>query len=440
MARLLSNYPEFLTMSIKLLSATLAHKKVTSMFRLSSFLSKFNLTKKLPESFWTDFLAEFLGNSGHFLILKSLSDIILYGWQVYFSDPTEYLLIGAMLVQTAYLSRARADRLYGNLIGVGIYTLIDLPMDGLAFFQEPSHIVFWIFSIGIGLVESTYYHQNKTTMERWTIPLGSVLRMLMLLAFYLVISLGEDLPHFNGWLFFQEFLGKGSHLFLTNSLILVGLLLGFRQLQVVVQQRHIEKKNAVLNKLARWGMGSHAVNTLMTHQDGLNFQECDRAILFMDIRGFTSWCEQNQPQIIANALNQYYQQVEPVAVFFNPLRISFTADEIMAIYRTPEQAVNAAQAMQKVAKAVLSPYGLGAGCAVHYGAVIEGLFGGDDVRTYTVIGDVVNVAKRLESLTSAGDITISDAVYKRVSDQIKIKTQLDLKLKGKMQSVKGWLI
>ncbi len=401
---------------------------------------KCSLIKKTAKPFWADFLSEFFGNSGHFLILKSLSDITFYGWRAYFSNPTEYLLIAAMLIQTAYLSRPYASRLFGNLIGVSIYTLIDLPIDRSRFFQEPSHIVFWIFSIGIGLIENTYYHRNKTSLERWMIPLESVLRMLMLLAFYLVVSLGQNPIHLNGWLLFQNLVEKSTHLFLASGLILVGLLLGVQRLQVVVQQRRIKQKNALLNRLARWGMGSHAVDTFMTDQNGLNFQECDRAVLFMDIRGFTSWCKQNQPRIIADALNQYYQQVEPVAVSFNALRVSFTADEVMAIYTTPEQAVSAAQAMQKAAKAVLSPYGLGAGCAVHYGQVIEGLFGGDDVRTYTVIGDVVNTAKRLEGLTAAGDITISDAVYKRVRYQVEVKAQVNFELKGKIELVKAWVL
>ena len=61
----------------------------------------------------------------------------------------------------------------------------------------------------------------------------------------------------------------------------------------------------------------------------------------------------------------------------------------MAIYATLEQAVAAAQAMQKVTIEVLQPYTLGEGCAVHYGTVVEGLVeglcGGDNVRTYTLL-------------------------------------------------------
>jgi hypothetical protein len=84
-------------------------------------------------SFWR----EFFSNSGHFLILKSLADTTLFGWQIFLTDPAEYMLIGTMLLQTLYLSRPRASRLWGNLIGVSLYTLIDLPIDGGDFFQNP---------------------------------------------------------------------------------------------------------------------------------------------------------------------------------------------------------------------------------------------------------------------------------------------------------------
>ena len=409
------------------------------MSGLSNFWLKYQPFSKSSQLFLTSLVAEFLGNSGHFLILKSLSDLTIAGWKNYFTDPTEYLLIGAMLTQAIYLSREQASRLFGNLIGVSIYTLIDLPIDKSEFFEDPSHIVFWIFSIIIGLLEGLH-SRYKLKVEKWVIPLISIVRMLMLLAFYLVVSVGENITHLNGFVLIQKFLEKNTHLFLIGSFILVGLLLGVRQLQVIVQQRTIKQTNILLNQLARWGMGSHAVNTFIMDQHGLNFQECDRAVLFMDIRGFTTWCEHNQPEVIANLLNQYYQQVEPIAVSFKPLRISFTADEIMVIYTTPEQAVNAARAMQTVAKLALSPYELGAGCAVHFGTVIAGLFGGDDVRTYTVIGDVVNTAKRLESATAAGEITISDTVYQQLGSQVKIKSQINFELKGKTRHVKAWVL
>ena len=152
------------------------------------------------------------------------------------------------------------------------------------------------------------------------------------------------------------------------------------------------------------------------------------------------WCEQTSPQTVAQVLNDYYQQIEPIVVHCNPLRITFTADEIMAIYATPQQALAAAQGMQQVATGLLSPYNLGAGCGIHYGTVVEGLFGGDDVRTYTVIGDVVNTAKRLESATAAGEITISDVLYQRLGGEVQVQEPRILTLKGKAEPLKSWVL
>lgn len=194
----------------------------------------------------------------------------------------------------------------------------------------------------------------------------------------------------------------------------------------------------ILKKLAEWGMGSHVVNAAINNPGQLKFQRFDRTILFMDIRGFTAWCEQREPDLVATVLNNYYRHVEPVAAEFNPLKISFTADEIMAIYATPKQGVKAAIAMQKAASEILKPEGISTGCAVHCGNVIEGLFGGTGVRTYTVIGDVVNTAKRLEGATPASEITISDTVYLSLSPLLEVEAREPIHAKGKTTALKAW--
>lgn len=408
------------------------------MEKIANVIRKFNLRQKYGQRL-SAFLEEFIGNSGHFLVLKNLSDISIYGWQNFLHDPTDYLLILAMLIQTAYLSRPNAFPLWGNLIGVTLYTLVDLPIDGSGFFQQSSHVVFWGFSLAIAGLQFARYRW-KNTLQRWIIPLESVVRMLMVLAFYLVVRSGENSEEWITREMLQQFKDRNTHVFLTISLVLVGLLLGFQRLQIVMQQQELKKTSELMRNLAEWGMGTHVVETLVNNPQGLKFQRCDRSILFMDIRGFTTWCEHSQPDIVANTLNNYYQQTELAAYNFHPLRVTFTADEVMAIYATPEQAVAAAKAMQKAAKDVLSSYQLGAGCAVHCGEVVEGLFGGEDVRTYTVIGDVVNTAKRLEGITLAGEITVSDIVYQRLNQQLEVKLCRTHQLKGKNNSLKNWVL
>lgn len=395
---------------------------------------------------WTAFWSELFGNSGHFLIIKSISDITVNGLGNYLTDATEFLLIGVMLLQTWYLSRPTANRFWGNLIGVACYTIIDIQLEGIGFFSSLGHITFWTFSLIIASLQGLRDRWNES-LSKWLLPLESILRSLMVVAFYAVTSLKiGEIP--NSWEQIGLFATKTTHLYLILSLTFIGSLLGFLSLQTTQQRTQLQSTAKTLRNLAEWGMGTHVVNAAVSNPKELNFQRCDRTILFMDIRKFTNWCEETDPKLVASVLNDYYGKVEPVAAAHQPLRISFTADEIMAIYAFPEQGLAAAIAMQTSAQAVLSPYNLGVGCAVHRGEVIEGLFGSQDVRTYTAIGDVVNTAKRLEGATPAGAITISEPVYTEIklanSDiawQIRNAISCEpVFVKGKQEAIAIWQI
>ena len=398
---------------------------------------------------WTSFWNELFGNSGHFLILKSMSDVTLNGLLYYFTDVTEYLLIGVMLLQAWYLSRPSAHHFWGNLLGVSLYTIIDLQIDGVEFFTQPSHGTFWAFSLIIAILQGMrldWRSQSLTqSLTKWILPIESIVRSLMVVAFYAVTSFkaGELVI---SWQQIREFSTKTTHLYLILSLTFIGSLLGFLSLQSAQQRLQLQNTAQTLRNMAEWGMGTHAVNVAISDPKALTFQRRDRTILFMDIRKFTNWCEETDPNLVASVLNDYYCHVEPQASAYKPLRISFTADEIMAIYATPAQGIAAARAMQMAAQQVLGVYNLGVGCAVHSGSVIEGLFGSKSVSTYTVIGDVVNTAKRLEGTTPAGAITISESVYiELINSAIGIQVRdavacEPVLVKGKQDAIAIWRI
>lgn len=405
-----------------------------SSFNVSPSSSRNPLQRQLEGSQWDTFSREFFANSGYFFVLKSLADLSLEGWHNYLTHPPEYMLVLATLTQTGYLSQPRANRFWGNLIGVVLYTLLDLGHDGLSFFQDFSHGVFWSASLAIALCQGVRSRWAATT-STWLIPLESVIRALMLPAFYLVVRMGADATLVE--VVHAPTLRQTGG-FLVSSMILIGLLLGLQLLQINRQEQQLRQTAQTLQHLAEWGVGHYAVHKAVDDPEALALTLRDRSILFMDIRGFTHWCERQAPKQVAQVLNHYYQAVEPAAASQDPIRISITGDEIMAIYATPEQAIAAAHAMQQQAVQVLAPHGLGAGCAVHCGDVIEGLFGSEEVRTYTVIGDVVNTAKRLEGCTPAGNITISDTLYQRLHPRPIAQPLPPLQMKGKQQDVQAW--
>lgn len=383
------------------------------------------------------FVGELVTNSGHYLLLNALSEVSLMGRWDYLSHPAHYLILVAILVQAAYLSRAKAHRFWGNLIGVAIYTLADFPMEGWGFFREPNHLVFWGFAVAIAILQGLRFHWFPRAF-RWIVPLESLARVGMFIALYIVLKLKSENLSFT-WYNIVNFTQQApQHQFLVEALLITGLLVGLQTLQVMVQRRQLQETALVLQNLARWGLGTYAVNAAMNDPRQLRFQWRERTFVFMDVRGFTQWCERTSPDEVAATLNQYYQTVEPAAESFQPLRVSLTADEVMAIYATVEQGVRGAMAMQEAAKQVLSPLGLGAGCAVHSGIAIEGLFGGQDCRTYTAIGDVVNTAKRLESSTPAGEITISRSVLQAMGNRLQVRSRSPITAKGKTEPLEAW--
>jgi adenylate cyclase len=402
-----------------------------------------DIESRLKDTPYSAFISEMLTNSGHFLLLNSIAEITGMGLHNYIINPSHYLMLIGMLIQGWYLSRPSSNRFFGNLIGFFIYTLTDFPLDGLVeFFEEFNHWVLFIFSLLIAILQGLRTHWIPST-KNIVIPLESITRMTMLLTLYFSFQLkinttDKELSHLVLLL-----PNSPQHWFILASILLVGLFLGLQTLQVTKQKESLQKTARILKDLAQWGMGNHAVKMAITNQQKLFFERRKRAILFMDIRGFTNWCEKNSPDQVAHLLNAYYQAVEPSLATFKPLKVSLTADEVMAIYSTPEIAVKAAQNMQEKAILLLDKYNLGAGCAVHYGSVVEGFFGTDEVRTYTVLGDIVNTAKRLESSTPAGEITISDSVYEAIEnilDQLTVTPRQPLTVKGKSESLKTWKI
>ena len=135
-------------------------------------------------------------------------------------------------------------------------------------------------------------------------------------------------------------------------------------------------------------------------------------ILMADIRGFTGLCEQLDPQIITAMLNQYCSTMSSVIFKHNGVIDKFIGDAIMAVFGAPiEQnnnalnAIDAAREMlkklpelnQQFAKAGYPEIKIGIG--IHSGNVVAGNIGSITRMDYTVIGDTVNVAARIESMT-----------------------------------------
>lgn len=153
------------------------------------------------------------------------------------------------------------------------------------------------------------------------------------------------------------------------------------------------------------------------------------AILFADLKGFTRMCEELEPEAVVDFLRRFHSRME-TAVFDHAGTLDkYTGDGLMATFGTPATGPDDASRALACAKRMLeevrafsaervadgaTPIAIGIG--IHYGPVVQGDIGGGRRLEFTVLGDAVNVAARLERLTREldTDLVVSQEVVERV--------------------------
>jgi len=172
----------------------------------------------------------------------------------------------------------------------------------------------------------------------------------------------------------------------------------------------------------------------------------DVAIFFSDIRSFTAISESLQPEEVVGFLNAYMTRMVECVNKTNGVVDKFIGDAIMAVWGTPvsygndiENAVNGALMMRTALIDFNKDRGgpgkpiIKIGCGINVGPVIAGQIGSQERMEYTVIGDAVNLASRIESLNKpfGTDILISQDAYERVQDLYITQPMQKIKVKGK---------
>lgn len=185
-----------------------------------------------------------------------------------------------------------------------------------------------------------------------------------------------------------------------------------------------------------------------TYEIKLGGENRDVAVLFVDIRGFTTLSESLKPEQVVDILNGYLELTTESIFRHGGTLDKFVGDATMAVFNAPfdtedytYKAILAAwdivQGGKRIEKEYVKRYGkqVGFGVGVNCGPAVVGNIGCDFRMDYTAIGDTVNTAARLESKAPKGTVLISAAVYERLKDRIKVKEVGKMQLKGKMNSV-----
>ena len=227
------------------------------------------------------------------------------------------------------------------------------------------------------------------------------------------------------------------------ALQMVTMIFGYSR-KFIVEARNKEKIKDAMGKYISQDIMENVVSNIDNVK--LGGKKADVTVLFADIRGFTSMSEKLEPDEISVILNEYFTALEPIISSYNGVINKFIGDAVMAIFGEPIQdkdhavnAVKCANAMllkvQELQKKWLEEGKpkIEIGVGINTGEAFVGNIGSEKRLEYTVIGDMVNLASRIESYNKVykTQFLISSSTYEHVrgiADVIKIS---EVKIRGK---------
>ncbi|MFA5859608.1 MAG: adenylate/guanylate cyclase domain-containing protein [Elusimicrobiota bacterium] len=213
----------------------------------------------------------------------------------------------------------------------------------------------------------------------------------------------------------------------------------------------VELRNKLISSMLHRYVNSFAIEQIIANPGIYSKLGGDRkevAAFFCDLRGFTSLSENMNADELIHFLNSIYKVLTGIVFTNKGTFDKYIGDCIMAFWGAPIEleeetlwSIRAAVEMQKAFKDLRQSWppelqNLGIGIGINYGDVVVGNIGTEEAMDYTIIGDIVNTAQRVESIARPGQILITENVLLQVEGKIKIHTLEPVQLKGKLLPVK----
>ena len=224
---------------------------------------------------------------------------------------------------------------------------------------------------------------------------------------------------------------------------------------VVLRWREERQGREQIKQMFSQMLSPEVMGHLLDHTDNLKLGGAKRAvtILFSDIRGYTEFSEGLEEEELVRQLNVYFTRMVACINEWRGTMHKFIGDAIMCVWGDiatasqgveidAQSAVRSALLMRKRLRelneersaAKLTPIRIGIG--LNHGEVLVGLIGATSRSEFTVMGDAVNVASRLEGITKEfhTDLAISDSVRKLIGDDFLVRRLGFIQLKGKTKA------
>lgn len=234
----------------------------------------------------------------------------------------------------------------------------------------------------------------------------------------------------------------------------IGHRLAVYERELAAEKRRLQLERQLRNKLGRY-VGHNVVEQLV--RQGIappeKTERRNMTMLFSDIRSFTTISEQMTPEEVVAMLNEYFNVMTEIIHRHGGVVDKFVGDEIMAVFGhigdpndAPLHAVHAAIDMLKGARSLMAErnargeVAFEIGIGINTGDVVVGNVGAEHRMDYTVIGDAVNVAARLQQRAEGQEILISDTTYEAVKRHIKVRPKGEIRVKNRIEPVKVYQV
>ncbi len=165
------------------------------------------------------------------------------------------------------------------------------------------------------------------------------------------------------------------------------------------------------------------------------------------MRGFTSLAEQLPPAEVASRLNRFYSLASNTIFDYDGTLDKLVGDQVMAFFGAPlytkdhpERAVQAALQIINGMSGLAQIEHLHLGAGIATGEAFVGNVGEGTVTDYTLLGDTVNVAARLQEAAASGEILVTEETYAHVGARFPNASRRELELKGKSEPVRARVI
>jgi len=211
-----------------------------------------------------------------------------------------------------------------------------------------------------------------------------------------------------------------------------------------------EEKRMIKDMFCRY-MSQEVLASMMESPDAIKLggDKRDATVFFADIRGYTSFSEKREPEQIVEILNEYFSEAVEHVMKYKGYIDKFIGDCIMAVWGVPmppakEDAINAVSCALEIQKMVSSKKRkffkkeasrLRIGIGVNTGPLVAGNLGSVQRMDYSVIGDTVNLAARLESVAGADEVIISGETRKQLGNIFRLENRKPVMVKGKVKPI-----